>query len=1091
MENDLGHKTTTLYDERFGTVRTSTDVNDLTSESRVNEFGQPYVTTSPTGNSSHTTYEWCRNTINSTMDVRYCTTTETRDGGYAKKYFDQLDRVVRTETRGVGEGGSTTVWVDSVYDLLNSRLQKQSLPYYSDQPPQWVEYEYDELDRTLSIKQPSLGTAGVAYNGLTTIKTNAKGQKTTLLQTADGKSSKVTDNLGNQINHLYYADGNLRSTVVTASTQGGQQSPDKSNIKTEFFYDLMGHKTDMVDPDMGSWTYEHNALGELTLQTDAKQQKTTIMYDELGRIDRRIETAGGTYWWTYDSAPGKAKGKLHSIRDIYKGHEKQLTYNDLGQLNSVEERIPNETYSYNSTDWTPYKTQNSYDTFGRLNTVTYPSADPSKPVIVRNHYSNGILNKVSDVASGKTFWELNQANARGQISQQRLGNGVVSSKTYDDLGRLEEIFSGSNGGRSLQDLSYQFDEIGNLEYRQDHNANFLERFDYDGLNRLERNYIKRPSSTQEATGPELQYDGHGNLIRKGYTNLYRYTGAQAHAASSIAGQSLSYDSNGNMTSGLGRFITFTAFNKPSSITKDEKTTELKYGVDRQRVLKKTSTGKTWYVGGHYERVQKNDGAETHKFYIKVGGETVAYINQYKTAAGAWNAEKTSYLLKDHLGSTDVVTNESGQQIHKLSFDAWGQRRSAGNWYGLSSYRYTLVLAGLESTALTLGFTGHEHDDEVGLINMKGRLYDPEIGRFISADPHIQATNDTQSYNRYSYVKNNPLSYTDPSGYFWNRIVKELRRGWKKYGRTIVAIAVTAFVPGLLGGFISGMISSGGDLQQGIIGAFSAGLFGAIGTSFGPTAGLSIAGKVAKTLAHGMAGGVTSVLRGGKFKEGFVSAGMSQVLEVTGAYNKMGVRAGARGFAGRTKNVVVSALVGGTMSKAVGGKFANGAITGAFSRMFNDHAHELAKEARAVEISIEQQEIRMMQKRIYSSGAQYARSGNYYTSVDRDGNVSYVDLTNPPNGMLANSTPILNVFAVGYTAKAVYALAEGAIAGAYLGFNNAVYSAMPTLRVGGYSTTGDAFVMDYMTSMIPGSPTANLAGVLGLGGGYLLGSDRWK
>ncbi len=116
------------------------------------------------------------------------------------------------------------------------------------------------------------------------------------------------------------------------------------------------------------------------------------------------------------------------------------------------------------------------------------------------------------------------------------------------------------------------------------------------------------------------------------------------------------------------------------------------------------------------------------------------------------------------------------------------------------------------------------------------------------------------------------------------------------------------------------------------------MFGAIGSHFGPTSGLSNLGRVAKVVNHGVAGGAMSVLRGGKFKEGFVSAGFSQVLEVTGAYNKMGVSAGARGFAGRTKNVVVSALVGGTSSKLVGGKFANGAITGAFSRMFNDAAH---------------------------------------------------------------------------------------------------------------------------------------------------------
>jgi RHS repeat-associated protein len=63
------------------------------------------------------------------------------------------------------------------------------------------------------------------------------------------------------------------------------------------------------------------------------------------------------------------------------------------------------------------------------------------------------------------------------------------------------------------------------------------------------------------------------------------------------------------------------------------------------------------------------------------------------------------------------------------------------------------------------FTGHETIPGVGLVNMNGRVYDPVIGRFLSPDPNVQFAADLQSYNRYSYVLNNPLRYTDPTGYF--------------------------------------------------------------------------------------------------------------------------------------------------------------------------------------------------------------------------------------------------------------------------------------------------------------------------------------
>ena len=70
-----------------------------------------------------------------------------------------------------------------------------------------------------------------------------------------------------------------------------------------------------------------------------------------------------------------------------------------------------------------------------------------------------------------------------------------------------------------------------------------------------------------------------------------------------------------------------------------------------------------------------------------------------------------------------------------------------------------------------GFTLHEHLDEMGVIHMNGRIYDPLIGRFMSADPIIQAPGNLQNYNRYSYVMNNPLNLTDPSGFsFWTRLM---------------------------------------------------------------------------------------------------------------------------------------------------------------------------------------------------------------------------------------------------------------------------------------------------------------------------------
>jgi len=118
-------------------------------------------------------------------------------------------------------------------------------------------------------------------------------------------------------------------------------------------------------------------------------------------------------------------------------------------------------------------------------------------------------------------------------------------------------------------------------------------------------------------------------------------------------------------------------------------------------------------------------------------------------------DTTYYIHKDYLGSYDVITDEQRNVLERLSFDPWGRRRNPTDW------TFNNVPA---SHLFDRGYTGHEHLDIFGLINMNGRVYDPWLGRFLSPDPFVQSPGYSQSYNRYSYCLNNPLKYTDPSGY---------------------------------------------------------------------------------------------------------------------------------------------------------------------------------------------------------------------------------------------------------------------------------------------------------------------------------------
>ena len=135
------------------------------------------------------------------------------------------------------------------------------------------------------------------------------------------------------------------------------------------------------------------------------------------------------------------------------------------------------------------------------------------------------------------------------------------------------------------------------------------------------------------------------------------------------------------------------------------------------------------------------------------------VTETTPASGVSATTARSFLHRDHLGSVDTITDGIGAVAQRLSFDAWGKRREI-NWQAMSE---PAILA-FSTTLTTRGFTGHEMLDPVGLVHMNGRVYDPELGRFLSADPFVQDITNLQSWNRYAYVLNNPLSYTDPTGF---------------------------------------------------------------------------------------------------------------------------------------------------------------------------------------------------------------------------------------------------------------------------------------------------------------------------------------
>jgi len=304
---------------------------------------------------------------------------------------------------------------------------------------------------------------------------------------------------------------------------------------------------------------------------------------------------------------------------------------------------------------------------------------------------------------------------------------------------------------------------------------------------------------------------------------------------------------------------------------------------------------------------------------------------------------TFYTHKDFQGSVVATSNQNGAVISQAIYDPFGKRSAV--------YRHIDLIAGSYTEPTEKGYTGHKEIPELDIIHMKGRIYDANLGRFLQADPLVQSPMSSQSYNRYSYVFNNPMTYTDPSGFSaWTDFRDKILR-------PIVAIAaayflgpVAQFVLGpmsgaMLTGFVSGGIATG-SLRGAVTGAITGAIFSQIGSAFNESSGFWETGGAGHIGSHGLAGGIISDLQGGKFGHGFFSAGFTKAMNVNRIVGTDPSQAAHR--------ITLAAIVGGTVSKLTGGKFANGAVTAALAQAFNGERDAENAEFKKFEDALKQQ-----------------------------------------------------------------------------------------------------------------------------------------
>lgn len=634
------------------------------------------------------------------------------------------------------------------YDA-RGRLFRESNPTWLGTPPDaWTQWSYDNLDRPLESTLLDGSFDQLHQEERWEYDYGALGTGRVVLETytdQDGKSTRRYFDGAQRVIEAYDGMGTPTAfvygpfDVLAEVRRGGLFQHDALSITT-YGYDRLGRRVAETAPESGTSTVGYTPFGEVEVVT-LPEGTTAFVHDDLGRVTDRID-ADGFHTWTYDTQRIGALSGSASADGIGRG----FTYDAWGRTATETTTGPQGAFTL----------EFEYDPSDRLEKVTYP--DPGYSVFHEYdafgyHRRSRSQRAPCAMSDAVTDWEWVTGDPAGNVKEERFGNGISTTRDYQQgTYRPTSIQILATTGSPLQSLTYDWTDAGDLNFRDDTTAGQTETFTYDDAHRL------RTWGWGGATS-ETRYDPLGNIVNKSGAGSYTYDPA-TDRLTQVGAHSYTYDDNGNVLSDGERTLTWTAQNMVRSLQRDGKAWSLLYDADGTRVVREdaASNSATYNVGSTYEL--RFDGAELSEARISVLGATgrvVAEVFAERTALegnGLWENRK-KFVHDDHLGSAHMISDRDGAVETRVMYSPWGAARDGSNWY--------LPLSEGDLDTLPAGFTGHQPELDTGLINMRGRMYDPVIGRFMSVDPVIENALEVGTWNAYSYVLNRPLSLVDPTG----------------------------------------------------------------------------------------------------------------------------------------------------------------------------------------------------------------------------------------------------------------------------------------------------------------------------------------
>jgi RHS repeat-associated protein len=758
-----------------GVQLTDTDENGQVTTATYNDanFWRPASVSFPDGGLTSVAY-------NSLTSTTVTTKMNASQSIVSTQLLDGLGRPLHGQLNSDPQGVDYT---DTTYDALG-RVASVSNPYRSTSDSTYglTSYRYDALGRPTSVILPDGSVAATSYTNNTVTATDPAGKSRKTLYDSIGRLTQVFEDpagLNYETDYAYDALGDLLCVGQKGTNSGtftGCGSIPAGWRARSFTYDALSRLTGETTPEAGTVTYGYDAsghIGDLTSrvapapnQTGSATVTTAYSYDALHRLTQKSYSDGTTPTaiYYYDLATpwgtnygGSYLGRLNQANTSNSAGlltSSIFVYDPMGRVTMNGKCTPTNcalagfhtSYSYDlAGDLTSYGTSENgitfsyeYDSAAHPIGLTSSLVDAQHPATLftadasLGYFPHGALRKA---ALGNGLTATNAYNNRLQPCLFELNTSSVTLQSCNDSipsGNVQYFWTGYNAGST---------DNGNVAYWSGGGAqSFTRTYSYDSFNRLAT--LSDSNTSQSCRGLSWTYDAWGNRTAQSVTTGTCNTfSASADANNRLSGSPYQYDAAGNMIHDASHGYTYDAENRLIQVDGGS-TAKYTYDALGIRVQKAIGSSIGQYVHDLNGRViLETDGNGN-------GGPIADYIYLAGRLVAEYENNTTYFAQGDHLGSTRIFSDPGGNASQSWDYLPFGE-----------------IIAG-GSCCTTHRFTGDERDGETGLDDTQFRKYSSTLGRWMTPDPAgLAAVNPSspQSWNRYSYVFNDPTVLTDPSG----------------------------------------------------------------------------------------------------------------------------------------------------------------------------------------------------------------------------------------------------------------------------------------------------------------------------------------